>query len=341
MGKFKILKFPSATTTSILIFIFSFLSFILFLFLVAVVKQYIKQKKLKSLFFKEAFEVGLSPEQANILWVYSERFGRDPFLTLEFKAPFEKVVDLYMNTDPDPKEELVSEMRTKLGFDVLPYFVPLTSTKDIEIFQTAKLYLPNNVSFDVALFEKDERFMYWAIVDMKPAVSLKQGEKVKISFIRKNDAVYSFEGQIIDTYYDNNKLILKIPHSFELSRYQRREHTRVEAEIKAELGIFDKTTGEIKWHSANIVDISVGGVKVCPDFGTSLNLNPMDELIVEFELKGREFSIRSVVVNVYKRKTSTCYGIRFEKIKEVEQKIIFDFVKEQQQKLAAIVLRKS
>ena len=340
MGKFQILQFPSPTTTSILIFIFSFISLVLFFFLAAVIKQYVKHKKLKSLFFKEAFEVGLTPEQANILWTYSDKFGRDPFLTLEFKAPFEKVVDLYMNTDPDPKEELVAEMRTKLGFDILPYFVPLTSTKDIEIFQTAKLYLPNNVSYDIVLFEKDERFMYWTIVDMKSTVSLKTGESVKISFIRKNDAVYSFEGQIIDTYYDNKKLILKIPHSFELSRYQRREHTRVEAEIKAKLGIFDKVTGEIQWHPANIVDISIGGVKVCPDFGVSLELNPMDELVVEFELKGREFSIRSVVVNVYKRKTSTCYGIRFEKIEEEEQKVIFDFVKEQQQKLAAIVLRK-
>jgi len=340
MGKFQMLKFPSPTTTSVLVFIFSFVSFILFLLLVAIAKQYMKRKKLKSLFFKEAFEVGLTPEQANVLWIYSDKFGRDPFLTLEFKAPFEKDVDLYMNTDPDPKEELVAEMRTKLGFDVLPYFVPLTSTKDIEIFQTAKVYFSNNISYEIALFEKDERFMYWAVIDMKSTVSLKTGENIKISFIRKNDAVYSFEGQIIDTYYDNNKLILKIPHSFELSRYQRREHTRVEAEIKVDLGIFDRDTGEIQWRPANIVDISVGGVKICPNFDADLELKSMDELIVEFELKGREFSIRSVVVNVYKRKTSTCYGIRFEKIEEEEQKVIFDFVKEQQQKLAAIVLRK-
>jgi len=341
MGKFQILRFPSATVTSVLIFIFSFLSFILFLFLVALLRQYVKQRKLRTLFFKEALEVGLTLEQASVLWIYSEKFGRDPFLTLEFKAPFEKVVDLYLNTDPDPDEELVSNMRKKLGFDFIPYFVPLTSSKDIELFQAGKVYLPDNTSSDVALFDKDERFMYWAVVNGLPSTSFKVGETVKISFVRKSDAVYSLEGQIVDTHYDNNKLILKLPHTFELTRYQRREHTRVETDISASMGTFDSQTGEIVWYPVKIVDISVGGAKVCLPFGERLNVRPMEDVIVNFKLKGREFSLRSVVVNIYERKTSVCYGIRFEKAKEEERKLIFDFVKEQQQKLAAILLRKS
>jgi len=174
---FSFLRFPEPTVTTVLAFVLLLVSFVLFLVLLGFLRSYIRAKKMKEYFFREALERGLTEEETGILWDYSLKLGRDPFLSLEFKAPFEKVVDLYLRTDPNPKEELIQEMRVKLGFDYVPYFVPLVSTKDIELFQPARLYTPEGEGFDVSLFDKDERFMYWAVVDER-RISNPKGERV-------------------------------------------------------------------------------------------------------------------------------------------------------------------
>jgi len=227
MQDLSFLKLPSAKSNTVILFILIILLFILFFLLVGLIKEYLKKNQLKRSFFKEALERGLTEKEAQILWEYSLKLGRDPFLTLEFKAPFEKVVDLYLRSEPNADEKLIQEMRMKLGFDYVPYFVPLVSTKDIELFQQAKLYLPDGSKYDIALFDKDERYMYWAVIDDKKPPE-PSGKKVVISFIRKGDGIYKFEGVVEKTFYDNGKLVLQIPHTFELSRYQRREYARVE-----------------------------------------------------------------------------------------------------------------
>jgi len=341
MGRLGFLKFPSAGSTTLMIFILLILSFLLFIILAGLIKTYLQEKKLKNSFIKEALERGLTEEEAEILWTYSRKLGRDPFLTLEFKAPFEKVVDLYLKTDPNAKEELVVEMRKKLGFDYIPYFVPLTCSKDIELFQPAKIFLPGDRKVDAALFDKDEKFMYWAILDDTTVVPPNiVGETVKIQFIRKGDGIYTLEGKVVDIIRENDKTILKIPHTFELSRYQRREYARVEVEIPASIGIYDKQEDKIVWIQAEIVDISAGGVKICIPLSTfNKEIPHMTEVLINFTLNGKRLSLKGTVVNFYPRRSTNCYGIKFEDIKPEDQKFIHDFVKKEQQRLAQLMLK--
>jgi c-di-GMP-binding flagellar brake protein YcgR len=311
MRDLSFLKFPAAGSNTVLLFILILLIFILFFILAGLLKEYLKRKNLKSSFFKEALERGLSEKEAQILWEYSLKLGRDPFLTLEFKAPFEKVVDLYLKEDPSPDEKIIQDMRIKLGFDYVPYFVPLVSTKDIELFQPAKLYLPDKSRYDVALFDKDERFMYWAIIEGSAPKEL-LGQRVTVSFVRKGDGIYKFESVVERTFVDNGKLILQMPHTFELTRYQRREYARIEVELPATVGIYNKVADRVDWVSGEIVDISAGGAKVCislQDLATELQ--PSTELILKFELDGRRFTLKASVVNVYPRRHTTCYGVKF------------------------------
>jgi c-di-GMP-binding flagellar brake protein YcgR len=335
--KFSFLRFPEPTVTTILIFVLLLVCFILILMLLGLLRSYIRMKKMKEYFFRETMERGLTEEETEILWKYSLKLGRDPFLTLEFKAPFEKVVDLYLRTDPNPKEKLIQEMRVKLGFDYVPYFVPLVSTKDIELFQPARLYTPEGGGVDVSLFDKDERFMYWAVVDKKRLPNVK-GERVSISFIRKGDGIYKVEEEVTDVFKDSGRQVLKIPHTFELMRFQRREHARVEVEFPAQMGVVSDEG--IRWIEASIVDISAGGAKVCVSKEVfSEQLKDMSEIILKFDIEGRNFEIRSKVVNFYHRRKHNCYGVKFEDIKSDEQKFIYDFVKKEQQKLAQLTLR--
>lgn len=337
MRDLSFLKLPQAGTNTAIVFLLILATFVTFFIFLGLLREFLRKKKLKNYFFKEAYDRGLTEIEAQILWEYSIKLGRDPFLTLEFKAPFEKVVDLYLTTDPNPSEKLVQDMRIKLGFDYVPYFVPLVSTKDIELFQPAKLYTESRESFEIALFDKDERFMYWAVIDKKSIPRIK-GQKATISFIRKGDGIYKFEEIVEDMFTENGKTILKIPHTFELTRYQRREYSRIEVEIPAQVGII--INDEIKWLSGEIVDISAGGAKVCISLSeTQMEIQPMTEIILKFELAGRHFNLKANIVNIYPRRHTTCYGVKFEDIKPDDQKFIYDFVKKEQQKLAQLMVK--
>jgi len=334
---FSFLRFPEPTVTTALTFVLLLVSFVLVLVLLGFLRSYIRMKRLKEYFFREALDRGLTEEETGILWDYSLKLGRDPFLTLEFKAPFEKVVDLYLRTDPNPKEELIQEMRMKLGFDYVPYFVPLVSTKDIELFQPARLYTPEGGGFDVSLFDKDERFMYWAVVDERRVPNLK-GERITISFIRKGDGIYKVEEEVVNAFKEGGRQVLKIPHTFELTRYQRREHARVEVEIPVQVGMASENG--LQWIDASIVDISADGAKVCISKETwNERLEETSKIFLKFSIEGSDFEIRSRIVNVYPRRKLNCYGVKFEDIKSDEQKVIYDFVKKERQKLVQLTLK--
>ena len=341
MYRLTVFKFPVSGAVAIVFFILSVFLFLSFVVLVSMLRTYLREKKFQFSFEKEAKDRGLTDEQIKVLWEYSRQLGRDPFLSLEFKAPFERVVDLYLKTDPNPDEELVRDMRSKLGFDYIPYFVPLTCTKDIELFQPAKLILPEGGRADVALYDKDEKYMYWAVIEGGGGLPELVGRNVKIQFVRRGDAIYTVEGPVEDAYFDAGKLVVKIPHTFEMSRYQRREYARVEVELPAALGVYNKKEQKHEWVKAEIVDISAGGVKICVPLSIVQKELPIGmEVLVAFEIGGYRFRLKSTIVNFYPRRNANCYGLKFENIKNDEQKIIHDFVKKEQHRLAQLMLRR-
>ncbi|WP_456455807.1 flagellar brake protein [Thermovibrio sp.] len=338
MRDLSFLRIPTAKAETVLLFILIVIALILAFIFAGLVREFLRKKRLKESFFKEAFEKELTEEEAQILWEYSIKLGRDPFLALEFKAPFEKVVDLYLKESPNPNEELIKDMRMKLGFDYVPYFVPIVSTKDIDLFQPGKLYLPDGKKYEVALFDKDERFMYWAVIDrITPAENL-LGKKITISFIRKGDGIYKFEGEVLKTFTENGKLVIQIPHTFELSRFQRREYARVEVEIPTTITLKEREREER--FTGEIVDISAGGAKVCiPLSELERELPPTEQLTLNFSLEGKSFNLKATIVNIYPRRHAICYGVKFENISPEEQKFIHDFVRKEQKKMAELALK--
>ncbi len=338
MRNLSFLRIPTAQGETILLFILLAVAIILTFILVGLLREFLRKKRLKESFFKEAYERELTQEEAQILWEYSMKLGRDPFLALEFKAPFEKVVELYLQESPNPKEELIKDMRMKLGFDYVPYFIPLVSTKDIDLFQPGKMYLPDGRKYEVALFDKDERFMYWAVIDRNSPKEELLGKKITISFIRKGDGIYKFEGEVVKTFTENGKLIIQIPHTFELSRYQRREYARVEVEVPTVITIISKE-GETRING-EIVDISAGGAKVCISLSElERELPPTQQLNLDFPLEGRRFNLKATIINIYPRRHAICYGVKFENISPEEQKLIYDFVKKEQKKMVELALK--
>ncbi|WP_028950792.1 flagellar brake protein [Sulfurihydrogenibium subterraneum] len=335
----------SGTDINAVIFL---LLFIISLILMAIVlgnlSKKLRAKKQKEDFMRYTKEKNLTDEQIKIIWDYSKKLGRDPFLAIEFKAPFEKIIDVYIKENPNIDENLIKEMREKLGFDYVPYFVPITTSKDIELFQGGKLKTEEGITYNVALYDKDELYMYWVITD-KTIPTIKPEDRVKVSFIRKSDAAYTLEGQVIDVINENGRVIVKIPHTFELIRIQRREYPRVEVEIESLLGKKEKKDGQeiLLWIIAKILDISPSGAKVCinPEEKDKLKLLIGDKILLSFNLLEKEFQEEAEIVNIHEKQNILCYGVKFTDIKEFQQKHIFEFVRKEQKRLAELYKKQS
>lgn len=293
-------------------------------------------------FVKFAKEKELSESEYKILWDYSLKLDRDPFLSLEFKSPFEKVVDLYIKENPQFDENLIKDMRKKLGFDYLPYFVPITTTKDIDLFQEGTLKISGMArAYRVALYDKDELYMYWVIIDSSGGANLSKNDEIKINFVRKSDAAYVVEAKVDDVFSENGRIIVKVPHTFEFTRIQRREYPRVECDIDAIVG--KEVEGKLQWVEAKIMDISPSGAKVCinSEEKDRLGLKITDSIVIKFTLSDKDMLQKAEVVNIYEKQKVLCYGVKFLDIKDNVQRDIFDFVKKQQQNLAKLYAKQS
>jgi len=326
--------------TSILIIVFFILGVIIILIGGILLQRIIKSKNIHSYFFNYAKEKGLTDKEAKILWEYSQKMGRDPLLVLEFKSPFEKVVDLYIKSDPNAKESLVQDMRKKLGFNVVYNFIPLSLSKDIEMFQNGKMAIDGKQTFDVALYDKDEKYMYWLLIDIKSREGLKPGLPIKVTFLRKGDAIYNFESTILEIIQEGHNIIVKLPHTFEMNRIQRREFPRVETDIPAMIGQLKTIDGNEKmvWQTGSILDISASGAKFCipSEEKNEVRFSIGDIAIIKFELSGEKYEIEANIENKDEREVSLCYGLKFKNVKDKIKDKIFDFVQKEQRKMAKL-----
>ncbi len=319
-------------TTSLIIGLF-LLALIIFFVAGFMLQKKLREKNIKRYFVNFAKERELNDREIAVLWEYSHEMDRDPILVLEFKAPFEKVVDLYIKNDPHADERLVKDMRKKLGFEVLSPYVPLVTSKDIEIFQNGRMIFANNKAINVALYDKDERYMYWLAVDGDLPSLVQPGEYVKVVFVRSEDGIYSFELPIAEIMHDGGKTIIKLPHTFDLSRVQRREYPRVKTDIAAKVHY-----GEDLEFSGTIVDLSAGGARICTkDKSDELKKIRYAETVrIDFRLDDKEYALESKVLEIDKRPKSTCFRLIFESIPNDLKDEIMEYVQKEQLKQAQI-----
>ncbi len=325
-----------STTTTLIILLF-FLALAIFFIAGFLLQKQLRIKSLRQYFETFAKEKGLSQEEIEILWRYSQKMERDPMLVLEFKAPFEKVIDLYMHTDPHPNEELVRHMRKKLGFDTQSPYIPLITTKDIEIFQNARMIFSNNKAINIALYDKDERYMYWVVVEGNLPSSTSPGEIVKIIFIRQDDGIYSFEQPIADILYEDGKTILKIPHTFDLNRIQRREYPRIKIDLPAYL--FFKTPEGLVTLEGKLVDLGAGGARICiyKELKLLRKLKYGDQVLLSFSLDGKnQIELEAKVLERDIKTNSVCLRTLFDHVEENIKDQILEFVQKEQLKMAQV-----
>lgn len=301
-----------------------------FISLVAILVIYMKVKekaKAKEFFLSRAKDINLTFEETELLWKYLKTFPINPNLIFENKVLFEKVVDkIVKNGDPE-EIKLISAIRMKLRYSSLPWFIPLTTTRDIEVYQIGHIVIGNQ-KVEAYVFDKDEEYIYIALLE--PA-NVKVGDRIQFLFLRENDGRYSFEGTVDKIFMDKGRIVLTIKHTDKLNRVQLRQSIRWKVKIPVSFTILTKEGEDIKLEGT-IEDISIRGVRVC--YQGNINIKEGQKVILDFILKSYKFNnlLGTVVYKVVYKK-GICMGIRFEEISRKEEEIIERFILDEQRKL--------
>jgi len=294
----------------------------------------------KSKFLKFAKSKGLSSEEADFLYSLAHKLNKDPFLPLKFKSSFEKVIHYYVNTTEDYNEDFIKNIRKKLGFDKVHRFSPLTTTKDIEIFQKARItVLKNMLYLEAILSDKDEKYMYWHLSDIDRIHPEFLDSDVEITFVRPDDGIYKFESKVDAIYMDKGKVIMKVPHSLNLIRIQRRKHARVNVNLRGNLGIVreEKDVEKVYWISGEILNISAGGVKFCSEEEIPGNEENIKKLTLKFKLDNITIVGEVKPVREERHETEICYGLKFTDISSRYEELIHDYVRKKQVEMKKLI----
>lgn len=330
---------PTDTLSFVIIFLF-------FVFLIAIFvgghffSKLMAQKQLKDHFFRLAEERGLDPDQSEMLWKMSREKESDAALMLEYKAPFEKAVDHYVHVHEDADERYIARMRKKLGYDKMPSFVPLMHSKDIDLYQGAKMKLAPGRIADAILHDKDERFMYWLLHDVESPRGITASNIVRVTFLRDGDAIYNFEAPVQAVLEDRGRVVVKLPHTRELHRNQRRELSRVECSCPAALSLETSEASEniSEWIEGVLADISASGAKWQPQTPKSADDLQVDrQLIVRIGLEDQVLFARAKVASIKRSEHERYYGLQFVDLPDEQKDAIYNYVLNQQKKFAQLL----
>lgn len=286
-----------------------------------------EKQRIRENFFRRARDFDLTEEEASVLWKYVKETVLNPNLVFENKAVFEKVVDRIVQNGNPEEIKLISSIRMKLRFSSLPWFIPLTSTRDIEVYQTGVLVVRNR-RVDAYVYDKDEEFLYIALLE---PVVVKPGERVSFFFLRENDARYSFDATVEKVFNEGGRTVIVVRHTSEIKRIQLRESVRWKVKLPVKFTLLKENGEEIN-AEGQLEDISVKGARVC--FEGRLDIKEGDRILLDFTLKNYTFkNLLGTVVHKIVYEKRTCLGIKFEELSRKEEKVIEQFILEEQRKL--------
>ena len=290
-------------------------------------------KEIRRAFFIRGRSLGLDGEEIRLLWEYARDFPYDPQMVYDNKHLFERVVTRIVHTDLGGVR-LIPSIRAKLRFDTVPWFIPITNTRDLDLYQTGKLAVDGEF-VDAAVWDKTETELHIVVLGALPS-PIRVGDSVKFHFIRENEGRYTFESTVKDKYTEGDRLVLVLEHTEALHRLQLRESLRWKVSVPVEFALIEDAAkvslDETSFIQGLIEDISTKGVRVCTEVG----INPKEGgyILMRFSIEGHEFdNTLGEIVNVRRPGSRVCMGIKFLKISRQEERVIDRFILEEQRKL--------
>ncbi|RMH80700.1 MAG: PilZ domain-containing protein [Acidobacteria bacterium] len=285
-------------------------------------------------FFKMGKNLGLNTDEIEVLWKYASD-KKEPVKVFQSKGIFERCVSEIVRENSS-KIDMISTIRSKLRFNTLPWFLPLSTTREIDIYQTGFVTYKGN-AYSAAVWDKNERELHIALLD-KPIEGIGQGEQIKFSFLREGDGRYYFQSEVQEVYREGSKLVVVVPHLEKLSKIQLRESLRWKVHIPAKLYVYTDSRvtyleepREEELLDCTVEDISTSGLNVC----TRASVFVMEgyKVFLCFELKGYPIRVFATVRNLREGYDKRCMGVKFDNLSKANEGFIRKFIIEEQQEL--------
>ncbi len=334
--------YSSSNTTNIIIVLWILLVTIFLFFLVPyAIAETRKQNTIKQEFFRKAEEYGLSELESNLLWKYSKDYRWNIALIFNNKKVFE-IIALNILKKDTTFVDVIDDLRHKLGFDNIPWFLPVSTTKDIELYQSGKIKF-NERQYEAVVWDKDEKYLYIALYNVQSS-PIKVGNIITFSFITKDYVKTSFSSKVVEILEDAGRIICKLEHTDKVSREPVREAVRIELSLKAyvyipsyeELKTYEEEEilpepEEDKLVGVIIRDLSVGGSRFCT--GVSLPIDIESKIFIKFQLYDKDFMLYGIIKNKFDVVDHVCYGAQFERVTKDQEAFIRSYIVEQQRLL--------
>ncbi len=329
---------PGLSEIVTILFILFFAIGMLFIFPYYVSKRARKKSAYKD-FLEYAYSLGLSKVEAELLWSCTKEMAHSPNKLLTSKPVFEKCVSLLVKKESS-NIDLINTIRKKLHFDYVPWFLPLTTTRELDLYQTGFLTHQKEI-YNAAVWEKDELSIHIAILDTLK-LDIKPGDTVKFSFTREDEGKYSFSSNVKEVYYDGNRTVIVLDHAEKLNKLQLRESIRWKVNLPAKIYLFkEKVTtnaallmldaNDLESVEGRIENISVGGVKFCAKYIPQVFEDQV--VVVVFDLDERHMEVACTVRNRSDVTNRHCLGLKFETLTEEEKKFINKYILEKQKEI--------
>jgi len=141
--------------TDILVVLFGFVaSVVILVVLPYAISRYLASRSARKEFEVVGEQMGLSEEEIALLYKCASEL-EDPNKIFYSKYIFEKCAGKLVKESSDNIPIIVS-VRKKLKFEHLPWFLPLATTRDIEVYQTGFVSYKGK-SYGAAVWEKQKK----------------------------------------------------------------------------------------------------------------------------------------------------------------------------------------
>ncbi|HIE58609.1 MAG TPA: PilZ domain-containing protein, partial [Hydrogenothermaceae bacterium] len=138
-----------------------------------------------------------------------------------------------------------------------------------------------------------------------------------------------------ETFIDMGRKVIKIPHTFNLVRNQRRRDIRIKVELPVNVKLIDEN-GNIVSFETLTEDISTSGLKFClpktdEEFIQKLSIN--QEIETYIKISKETINAKSIIRNIQDRNSKICFGVEFKEIDKKDEAFLSQFIQDKQMEL--------
>ena len=318
--------------------------------------QYLAQKRASKhhserLFKESCDRLGLSTaEIEKIRYLLQHENLVEPQVIFQSISMYERCVDKEINdlisrgvSDEQEKYEndILLNIRRKIGFHHLALEHPLVSTRNITIGQSGSLYgrnLKKPLIQNARVVDSNEfTFLLQYNVDKEEICYVAAGDEIKFAFSRQNDSVYGVPLKVLSA---DGSGTIEVYHTLNLRRNQLRQYVRVEISLPVKLRLLNTDNveksevqrGEVV--EAKMSDISGGGMS----FICERTLRVGDLISLAYDLPNAKFvGITSKVLRISlqegKSKTFFKHHVQFKGLEPRRRDLIVKYVFDKQRQI--------